>query len=96
MERGYVGVADERLRIAAENFRIEEGKQPYGSVAARSTCYRLHFWVEPDAHQILGANFVLALFVPPELVDLFVENHLVSGFFQRSHPAAQQVGARVV
>ena|SRR5438876_4766091 len=96
MERSDVGVADERFRIAPENLRIEEGQQSHRPVSPCSTSDRFHLRVEPDAHQIFGANFVFALLVPPELVDLFVENHLVSGFFERSHAAAQQVWAWIV
>src|SRR2546423_14573664 len=96
MQSSDVGVPNECFRIAAKEFGIEIGKDPHRAVTAGAANHGLYIWVFPDGHEILCPFFVLVLLEAAKPLDLGLEDHSVSGFFDCLDAAAKPAAIRSV
>ena len=76
VKRSDVGVADEDLWIAAEDFGLEIWNHSRCAVSAGSADHGFDARVEPHPHEVRGAPLVLLSREAPELEDIGIEDDL--------------------
>jgi hypothetical protein len=73
VQRGDVGVADERLGVVAEDVGIEMREQSHGAIPAGAGDNGFHVGVDPHAHETVRAALVLGPGEARQPLDLRVE-----------------------
>ena len=96
MERGNIGVADKCLGIALEDLGLQVGNHAHGAIASGATNDGLHMRIQPDAHEVLGAAFVLGAREATERGDFRIEENGVTGALECFDSARQPTNARRV
>src|SRR5687767_13803370 len=93
VQRRYIRVADEDLGIVREDLRFEVRQHANRAVAASAADDRLDARVQPHAHEVRRAAFVLVPLKAPELRDIRIEDYLVAGTLERIDAAHEWAGS---
>ncbi len=91
-----VRVADERLRVRAEQLGIEIRQHAHSAVAARAADHRLHPRIEPHLREAGGAALVLGALVAARRRELGIDEDAVAGTLERAYAPRKPSGARGV
>src|SRR5678815_2718807 len=94
MKRSDIGVADKNLWIAAEYLRLEIWNHSRCAIAACSTDHGFDARIEPHAHEVCGASFVLPASESPHLHDVGIEYHFIAGALECFHSAREMTFPR--